>query len=161
MSHFSARTAVRASYHLVRTPLTLFDDLVVERVFGADSAPHRVLAQGLERLDSLVDGEAGVGTMQSPPWAAGDRNVRDEPTARPGDEAAPVEEPEPAAGRDETAGDTLPADEQQEIEQLAEVFESDEELVPRAGELAENDDLRRVQAEIKAKQQVEDGHGQF
>lgn len=50
----------------------------------------------------------------------------------------------------------LPLDEQEEIEELAEeLFEAEEEQT-FAGELADDEELRRVQAELRAKHTVEE-----
>ena len=156
------RSYLQVPYRAVRTPLGLLDDLVVVRVFGADSPAHRVLAQKLQQLDSLAaaafgDDAAASAAPQPAPKAAARKAA---PTA-----TAPTAAPTPEAAPDTSDADerdrAIPADEQDEIEHLAESFVADEALVPRAGELAENDELRRVQAEIKAKQSVEDERGQL
>jgi len=53
----------------------------------------------------------------------------------------------------------LPPEEQEEIEELTEVLLAEQEEQTFVGELAD-DELRRVQAELRAKHQVEEQHGQ-
>ena len=62
-----------------------------------------------------------------------------------------------AAGRDDRRGtvDPIPAE---EIEERAAHLLEEQEQHPLAGELAEDDELRRVQAELKAKHAAEADH---
>ena len=139
-----SRSILRFPYLAVRTPLGLLDEQLVVRVFGAESTAHRSLLRGLHTLDALV------ASAFSPADAAPDN-------APAGAQDEPADEP---AGRD---GGEQPIDaaEQSEIEQLTETLLADDDLAPRTGELAENDELRRVQAEIRAKQEIETEHGQL
>jgi hypothetical protein len=72
--------------------------------------------------------------------------------------AARLLEPAPAASRPPTSpqAEEIPADEVEELaEDLLEQQEQEHNLV---GELAEDDELRRVQAELMAKHRVEERH---
>ncbi len=152
-----SRTALRIPYLAVRTPLGLLDEQVVVRIFGLDSTAHRSLLRGLHTLDALAAS------------ALAPQDERDAPADEAGQPAEPAEPSEPAA---EIITDVEPVErdggeqpiepaEQAEIEQLTETFLVEDDLAPRSGELAENDDLRRVQAEIRAKQEIETRHGQL
>ena len=56
-------------------------------------------------------------------------------------------------------GKPLPAEEQQEVHQLTDALLAEQEERTYVGELAD-DELRRVQAELRAKHQVEEQHGE-
>ena len=144
MSIKTPSSVLRIPYLAVRTPLGLLDEHLVVRVFGTGSTAHRSLLRGLHTLDALA---ASV----FPP-APAEHAAADEP-----DEPATADEP---AGRD-GGEQPIGATERSEIEQLTETLLADDDLAPRTGELAENDELRRVQAEIRAKQEVETEHGQL
>ncbi len=147
------RSALRIPYLAVRLPLGLLDDQVVVRVFGADSTAHRSLLRGLQTLDMLAAAafDTGEDTAAAPTHSEPD--TRDDV---PEDVITDVEVVERDGG-----DQPLEPAEQEEIVQLADTFLADDELAPRSGELAENDELRRVQAEIKAKQAIETEHGQL
>jgi hypothetical protein len=159
-------TALRISYAVVRTPLGLLNDQVVARAFGADSTAHRSLTQGIQTFDALA-AKAFAGCSDGPT----DVRDADAPAAKttraPADatpeviEVPPVDEahePEPEPERED---ETIDAAEQQEISDLADSYLEDQALGNRAGELADDDEVRRVQAEIRAKQTIEDQHGQL
>jgi hypothetical protein len=165
-------TALRFTYVAVRTPWELLNEQVVARAFGPDSTAHRTLDQGLQTFDALArkafascgDSPADHATDETPHNAAEPLTV-----PKPAKKFTPAEEPEepepsekptpePASER---ADETIDAAEQQEIADLADSYLEDEQLGNRAGELAEDDEVRRVQAEIRAKQNIEDQHGQL
>lgn len=183
----SARTALQVPYLAVRMPLGLFDERVVVRVFGADSPAHRVLSQGLQQLDTLAAGAFGQGdSAYDAPMAAPTQPKSQRPEKASAPAKAPVAAPakapvaasaksaqskaapagaaapaKPAAPEEPRVEEQVPQEEQQEIARLTETFVAEQELAPRAGELAEDDEIRRVQAAIKAKQAVEDERGQL
>ena len=183
----SARTALQVPYLAVRMPLGLLDERVVVRVFGSDSPAHRVLSQGLQQLDTLAAGAFGQGGSSSgaaTPPAPAKPATPTKPAATKAPAAAKTQTPAktPAPAKASTPAKTpsaapapaapqapeeprvekqVPQEEQQEITRLTETFVAEQDLAPRAGELAEDDEIRRVQAAIKAKQTVEDERGQL
>ena len=154
-------SALRIPYLAVRTPLELLDKQVVIRVFGTGSTAHRSLARGLQTLDTLAASAFASGELPdngpAQPPSDGPTDAAEQTDAEAdADIITDVE----AVDRDGGEEPIEPA-EQEEIEQLAETFLVEDELAPRSGELAENEELRRVQAEIRAKQAVESEHGQL
>ncbi|WP_375503509.1 hypothetical protein [uncultured Jatrophihabitans sp.] len=166
------RSALRIPYLAVRTPLGLLDEQVVVRVFGVDSTAHRSLLRGLQTLDALAASAfATTSGASAPPEADAQTDTLAEDT-EDGDTAADDTAADDTAAEADIITDVQPVErdggeqpiepaEQEEIEQLAETFLAEDDLAPRSGELAENDELRRVQAEIRAKQAIETQHGQL
>jgi hypothetical protein len=127
--------AIRAEYTILRAPLSLLDARVVSRL-DEGSRVRTTFERGLETLDSAA------GRLLGPRPA--------QPQTSPAEPAEPAE----PAGEQE-----LPPEEQEEIEELTEVLLAEQEEQTFVGELAD-DELRRVQAELRAKHQVEEQHGQ-
>src|SRR4051812_40504462 len=130
--------AIRAEYTILRAPLSLLDARVVSRL-DEGSRVRTTFERGLETLDSAA------GQLLDP------RPAR--PQTSPAEPARPAEPAEPAQQ------ELLPPEEQEEIEELTEVLLAEQEEQTFVGELAD-DELRRVQAELRAKHQVEEQHGQ-
>ncbi len=133
------RTAARVEYRLLRTPLTVLDKRVVSRLLDADSPVRRTFENGLESLDDAFDR-----LLHGAPPAGSATERDDESRTAPGDDATEASAP-----------DQLTAEDQNEADALArELLDMERDKV-YSGELAD-EELRRVQAEIKAKQMVED-----
>ena len=155
MSPGLLRSALGFAYVAVRTPLSVLDEQVVTRCLGQDSPARRPFVLGVRSLDALA-AKVLADPDAAPPTRTGTRTETetetetetDGPNTTAGTEQGPPAEP-------------LPTDEQREIQDLADAYLAADELAPRAGELAEDDEVRRVQAEIRAKQAVEDERGQL
>lgn len=137
------RKAVRVEYALLRTPLAALDERVVSRY--ASRAP--VVHESLSRAIGVLDAAAGKlleeeSDQQAPAGAGSERESAT--TVQSDTDSAVATEPEP-----------LPEPEQEEIEELAEDILEAEQEQTFAGELADDDELRRVQAELRAKHTVE------
>lgn len=186
----AGRSALRLPYLAVRTPLGLLDDQVVRRVFGESSTAYRSLTRGLHSLDMLAATAMGMGGTQTAPSrpddaapddTAPDDTASDDTASDADDRSADAEDqPAPAPVSDAQEARTLPEPselaaeerppveeqqiddrEQQEIIERAESYLAEEALAPQAGELADDDEIRRVQAEIRAKQEIETERGQL
>ena len=147
-------SALRIPYLAVRLPMGVVDEQVVVRWLGEDSSAHRVLTQRLQQLDALAATVFAADQRSDAPGPAVDDSATID-TATTAKDTTPVADTTPAEP------EVIDAEEQQEIEQLTDAFLADDDLAPRAGELAEDDEIRRVQAEIRAKQAVEDERGQL
>lgn len=132
------RKAVRAEYTLLRTPLTVLDEQIVSRYTPRGSRVQTSLARTIGALDAL----AGrlLTEEPAPPRAS-----------RPSEAAS-----SDAATEDAGGPEPLPETEQEQIEELAEDLLEAEQEQTFAGELAEDEELRRVQAELRAKHTVEE-----
>lgn len=122
------RRAVRAEYTLLRTPLAVLDEQVVSRYTPRGSLAQTSIARTIGALDAIAD-----------------KLLTEEPRV-----------PQPARQADAAAPEPLPEPEQEEIVDLTEDILEAEEQETFAGELAEDDELRRVQAELRAKHAVEE-----
>lgn len=129
------RKAVEVEYAVLRAPLTVLDQQVVSRYFDESSVVRTSFARGLGALDSVA---ARLLQQTSAQSASG----------RP----RPASSPQPA-GAD--GAELLPEEEQQEVEELAEELLEQEETERFSGELAD-EEMRRVQAELRAKHTVEE-----
>lgn len=165
------RKAVRVEYTLLRTPLAMLDERVVSRYTPRGSVVQTSLTRTIGVLDSvaerlLKEPSAGPGA----PGAAESVPTDTEPTDSVATDsvatdtvptdvavsdvaATPVA---PAADDEAVEPRPLPPEEQEDIEELAEDLLAAEEEQTFAGELAEDDELRRVQAELRAKHTVEE-----
>jgi hypothetical protein len=135
------RKAVRAEYTLLRTPLVVLDEQIVSRYTPRGSAVQTSLARTIGALDSLAD-----------------RLLTERPVD-PWSEAAPARTDAADDGFDARIAppvEPLPETEQEEVEELAvDILEAEQDQT-FAGELADDDELRRVQAELRAKHIVEE-----
>ncbi|GAB2477870.1 hypothetical protein [Jatrophihabitans fulvus] len=155
------RTAVRAEQLLVRTPLALAAGVAASKL-GRRSPVATTLERGVEVLDAaaerLLASLDPAGSPQPRPEAHPEPQA---PTAsRPGtsdpediEDAVDVTAPEVEVAGPEEA---LPAEETEVVEHVAEELLEEQEHKPLAGELSEDDELRRVQAELHAKHLVEE-----
>jgi hypothetical protein len=128
----TVQKAIRAEYTMLRVPLAVLDQRVVSRL-DEHSPVRATFERGLRSLDAAA---ARLLEHGADPHGADPHEV------------------EP----DEVEPDVLPADEQEEVEQLTEVYAAEQENHTLAGELADDDELRRVQAELRAKHRVEEAH---
>lgn len=143
------RKALHAEVSLIRMPLKVLDDHVVSRYTGEDSRVRHTFQTAL----AVVDQAAGMFADAPAQAPAADRpsGGSDRPTGgsdRPTDAAGPDIHLVP--------GEPLPAPARDEVEELAEELVEDQEEETFAGELADDDELRRVQAELQAKRLVEE-----
>src|SRR3954453_17436273 len=128
----SVQKVMRVEYLVLRTPLTLLDERVLARL-GTDSRLRTTAEHGISKLDAVAA-----------------RFLTRAPAAQP----TPPEEAEPAKQETTAEAVEIPAD---EVQYLAEeLLEQQEEEHNLAGELAEDEELRRVQAELMAKHRVEE-----
>ncbi len=136
-----ALKALRIEVALLRPPLALADKAAAR--VGAEAVRTR-LHQGLAVLDAVLD-------------SVGSRLAND-PSATPppanATHAAPTDPAPRPAAVDPDAGELDEPGEAELVEQVAEELLEAQELAPLAGELAEDDELRRVQAELNAKRLV-------
>ena len=135
------RKALRVPYTLLRTPLVVLDEQVVARYAPRGSVVQTAMARAIDLLDMV--GERLIGEPSLPPAAAG------------GVAPAPLVPPAVATVADAGQVRPLPDEEREDVEQLAEDLLEAEEEQTFAGELAD-DELRRVQAELRAKHTVEE-----
>jgi hypothetical protein len=127
----TVQTAMRLEYTVLRAPLTLLDRQVVSRL-DEHSLIRSTFERGLETLDATAARFLDTPTPPAPP-----------PPPPPAEPTQPTE---------------LPAEEVEEVQYLADEFIAEQEQHNLAGELAEDEELRRVQAELRAKHQVEEEH---
>lgn len=120
---------VPTAVSLLRTPLLLADS-VADRL-GVGATVHPKVQQGLAALDAVADRVA--------------------PAAAPAPASAPAARPEPKPA---PKAAEATHDEEEVVEHLTEELLEEEEYAPMAGELADDDELRRVQAELNAKRLV-------
>jgi hypothetical protein len=141
------RRTLHAEVSLLRMPLKALDDHVVSRFTAQDSKVRQTLHSAL----AVVDQAAGL--------------LADQPAHRPAEHGPGVADDEAARAGDTTAdtdtdvlvpGEPMPAEEQEEVEELAEELLEEQEQETFAGELADDEELRRVQAELQAKRMVEE-----
>ena len=147
-------------YTLVRAPLGVVDDRVVARFLPEDSAARQSFERALDRFDQAATKWLGDPDGSGP---GGQQTAEDEPRS-----SAPfAAEPEQPAtdARDDAAGPAAEASvaapeevEEEQIEELTDELLEQEETETFAGELADDDELRRVQAELNAKRLVEEQH---
>lgn len=139
------RTAVRVEQLLVRTPLALAAGVAASKL-GRQSPVATTLERGVEALDAAAE---KLLAAVDPGGSRAPRPEAQEPVEDAVDVTAPAVE---VAGPDEP----LPAEESEVVEHVAEELLEEQEFKPLAGELSEDDELRRVQAELHAKHLVEE-----
>ena len=113
-------------------------------------AEYTILRAPLGLLDTQVISRLGEGSRVRSTF---ERGLDSLDTAA----ARLLDRPAPSARAGEPTA--LPAEEQQEVEQLTDTLLAEQEERTYVGELAD-DELRRVQAELRAKHQVEEQHGE-
>lgn len=162
------RKAMRAEYTLLRTPLAVLDEQIVSRYTPRGSRVQTSLARTIGVLDALADrlltedAEPVLADQEGP--AAPPEPTSPEPTSPAPSAAATAPRPAPrrapaaadAASPDAGTPEPLPEPEQEQVEELAEDILDAEEEQTFTGELAEDDELRRMQAELRAKHTVEE-----
>ena len=132
------RHVAKIEYAVLRAPLHLVDEQVVQRFLDADSPLRQAFERALGALDEAVENclrdPETVDVMTSP--------NRDEPT----EQHEPVEQ------------DPGPADDSEaaQIDHLTDELLEAEQTESFTGELAEDDALRQVQAELQAKRLIEE-----
>lgn len=139
----TVQKAIRVEYAMLRTPLTVLDEQVLAR-FAERSKLRTAVELGIDKLDAVAarllpgsPGPAGPTDTESPD----DRSADADSAGTGASSEAPVE---------------IPVEEvEQRAADLLEHQEAEHQLV---GELAEDEELRRVQAELKAKHAVEQEH---
>jgi hypothetical protein len=129
----AVKTATRAEQVVLRTPLAVLDQQVLAHVPGSAKV-RAVVGRGISALDSVAGRASQLGTSGS-----------SESTGAP----------EPTGSAAPTPLEEIPVE---EVEERAAHLLEQQEQQPLAGELAEDDELRRVQAELKAKHAVEAEH---
>jgi hypothetical protein len=153
------RKALHAEVSLIRVPLKVLDDRVVARYTAADSRVRHTFQTALAAVDQAAGMLADApGQAQAP--------TADRPTGTSG---SPKADSSTTAGSGATAGDTaaeppvrlvpgepMPEPAREEVEELVEELVEEQEEETFAGELADDDELRRVQAELQAKRLVEE-----
>ncbi|WP_375489407.1 hypothetical protein [uncultured Jatrophihabitans sp.] len=160
--HAALRRVGRIEYSLLRTPLGLVDEQVVQRFLGEDSGARQSFERLLDAVDDaarrwLTDPE-GEARDAGFTWHGDDVAPEHEETDAP-PAAAPAAAPEqPRADTQEAEAEAEAEAEEEEIEELTDELLEQEETETFAGELAEDDELRRVQAELNAKRLVEEQH---
>jgi hypothetical protein len=155
------KRAARFEYAVLRTPLHVVNDRVVQRCLSENSPVRRSFEGALRGLDETI------GRLLSEPEAhevPSPRPSSDSAASSPSDRAtrpapvAPSERDSPQTVVD-AAARVLAVDEIERIDTLTDQLLDQEETQNFAGELAENDDLRHIQAELKAKQFLEEQEG--
>jgi hypothetical protein len=151
------KRAARFEYAVLRTPLHIVDDRVVQRYLDEKSVVRQSFERALRRLDDMVgqllrepeDARRATHPLSDPAESsASERRTRPAPTAPREGEAQGV------------AGDAdareLSVKEVERIDTLTDELLEQEETQNFAGELAEQSDLRQIQAELKAKHLIEE-----
>jgi len=137
----SVQKVMRAEYVMLRTPLVLLDERVLVRL-GADSKLRTTVEHGISTLDAVA------ARFLTPPPSSGEETEPERGGTEP-------ERGETGPDHEDTADDEqIPAEEVHELAE--ELFEQQEQEHNLAGELAEDEELRRVQAELMAKHRVEE-----
>ncbi|MBE7187716.1 hypothetical protein [Jatrophihabitans endophyticus] len=131
-THTVLRRAARLEQVVLAPSLHLVDERVVRQYLPADSVVRRSFERALGALDDAVD------QLLREPATATDTTTD---TGTDTDTAHDAEAE--AAGVDD-------------VEELTEVLLAQEETETFAGELAEDDELRQVQAELQAKRIIEE-----
>ncbi len=134
-THTVLRRAARLEQVVLAPSLHLVDERVVRQYLPADSVVRRSFERALGALDDAVD------QLLREPATATDTTTD---TGTDTDTAHDAEAE--AAGVDDVDG----------VEELTEVLLAQEETETFAGELAEDDELRQVQAELQAKRLIEE-----
>lgn len=155
------RKAVQTQYTLVRLPLTVLDEHVVTRYAPRGSKVQQSFARALGALDAtaerLLSEESAAPRSSRQPTSA-EAPVR---TPAPAEASTPQPSQEWSATPDEPAdGARLPVEEQQEVAEVAEELLDVQQERTFVGELADDDELRRMQAELQAKHLVEEAEEQ-
>lgn len=137
----TVQKAIRVEYAMLRTPLTVLDEQVLAR-FAERSKLRTAVELGIDKLDAVA-----ARLLPGSPGPAGPTD-----TERPDDRSADSA----GTGASSEAPVEIPVEEvEQRAADLLEHQEAEHQLV---GELAEDEELRRVQAELKAKHAVEQEH---
>lgn len=151
-SHRVLLRAARLEYALLRAPLYVVETKVVRRYLAEDSAVRQNFERTLRFVDDLADS-----------WLFDTRAP--EPDQNPfADEPDDVDDTNNTDGADDTddtdgAGATDEVDDEvaeERIHDLADELDEQEQIGQHTGELAENEDLRRVQAELHARTLIEE-----
>lgn len=136
------RKAVQVEYAVLRAPLTMLEQQVVSRYFDESSVVRASFERGLDVFDS-----AAARLLQQAPEPP--EPPRPAPTASTPPRRRPATPPAPADV------EPLPEEEQEEVAELVGELLEQEETETFKGELAD-DEMRRVQAELRAKHTVEE-----
>lgn len=159
------RKALQVEVTLVRVPLQVLDERVAARYAGERSRVRQTLQAALGVVDQAAlllshpeSMSAAARDTTTPAPEADERLSTPETDEQPSEPEVDEQpsEPEAAPTPKPAPGEPMPADELERVEELAAelVAEQDEETF--AGELADDDELRRVQAELQAKHRVEE-----
>ncbi|HET6875930.1 MAG TPA: hypothetical protein VFH38_00220 [Jatrophihabitans sp.] len=160
------RKAVQVEYTMLRAPLTVLDQQVVARYFDESSVVRSSFARGLDVLDSaaarLLQPERTAAQRQEPGRPEPARQQPDRPEQAPRQPASSGSQPArsrrratPPQAAATSDAEELPEEEQHEVQELAGELLEQEETETFTGELAD-EDMRRVQAELRAKHTVEE-----
>ena len=156
------KRAARFEYAVLRTPLHVVDDRVVQRYLPESSLVRRSFEGAVRWVDDTVRQLLRAPEDEVPSH----HPVSDPPASSPSGRRtrlAPVASSERERYDAQSFGDgaasVSPVEEVDRIDTLADQLLDQEETQNFAGELAENSDLRHIQAELKAKQLLEDQEG--
>jgi hypothetical protein len=141
MSHLESitRTALTVTRQVLRPPLTALDDRVVLPRLGSRSPVHHALTAAVGLLDTLApDGDAS------------DADASDGGASDGGAPGAGARVPTPGP-----SAPPMPPEEQEAVADLTDELLADQRDDRFTGELAD-EELRRVQAQVRAKQLIED-----
>lgn len=142
------RTAARRELALARASIELFDRQLGRLGDGAD-VPRQVLRRVRDVLDPSAGASSnGQDDRAAAPGNAHGRSPRDPATEHLRDAASPITAPEEGSA-------VLTPEKQDEARTLAEEY-LDEEDQHLTGELADDEELRRVQAELRAKHAMQE-----
>lgn len=130
------RRAVQVEYLLVRISLMAFERQVISRV-----DENSMLSSSFRRGVGLLDAVAAR-------WLDEPKPTPDTHSATARVQAVPLREVDDAA---------LPPEAQHQVEQLTDELRGEQEEKRLAGELAEDDEMRRVQTALRARHLVEEG----
>jgi hypothetical protein len=132
----TVQKAIRVEYAVLRAPLAILDDRVLGRL-GEHSKLRSSVEGALSRLDA-----AAARLLSSPSPASTEERA-----------SSSTEQPPAQDDADHAAAAEIPVE---EVEHLAEEIQTEQEQHNLTGELAEDEELRRVQAELRAKHRVEE-----
>lgn len=158
-SHQALLRAARFEYALLRAPLQVVENLVVRRYLPEDSAARQNFERTLRFVDELADSWLFDRDTEpdASPFEAGAEDDRSDGV---GDDAADADEDDgdvdEDSDKDEDAGEDDAEVTEERISDLADELSDQEPTGVLTGELAENDELRRVQAELKARSLIEE-----
>ncbi len=158
------RSAGRINYAVLRVPLRVVDEQVVQRCLPHDSIARRSFEQALDSLDEVAGRWLREPEQADESPVADEAPARDEPVgdadADAGGSNEPVESDElvesDQAAESDKSDKLVEPDEEEQIERLTDELLEEQQSETFAGELAEDDELRQVQAELNAKRLVEE-----